>query len=99
MFAPSYAALIGETAGTIAYRVEDSKIQKYQDITISHYFYLLQLTLGRRIKKETGESNAYFYLIQRISVALQQGNEVPGIWQRGRECLWGRRGLATSFCY
>ena len=64
---------------------------KYQDITINYHFVPIAietsgvlgtkacsflLKLGRHVKEETGESNAYFYLIQRISVALQQGNEV-----------------------
>ena len=76
---------IGATVCTVADRADDLKKRKYQDITISHHFvpiaiettvvfvskarsFLLELEC--RIKEETGESNAYFYLIQRISVAL-----------------------------
>ena len=70
--------------------MKDLKKLKYQEITISHRFvpiaietsdvleakaHSFLLELGRRIKEETEESNAYFYLIQRISVALQQRND------------------------
>ena len=92
MLVPSCAALIGETVCTAADRVEDLKKLKYQDIKISHHLVPIAIEtsgvmgakarsflfkLGRRIKEETGERNAYFYLFHRISVALQRGNEVP----------------------
>ena len=44
---------------------------------------LFLVELGRHIKEEAGESNAYFYCIQRISVALQQRNLVTCIHGEG----------------
>jgi len=34
----------------------------------------LMKELGRRVRKETGEEEAYSHLVQRLSVAVQRGN-------------------------
>ena len=92
MFAPSYAALTGETVGTVADRAEDLKKLKYQDIKLSPFCTYCNLRCfggpssfiyvrtGEHTKEETGESNAYFYLVQRLSVALQRWNERCQWW-------------------
>ena len=39
--------------------------------------------LGRRIREETGEPKIFDYLVQRLSVAVQQGNCVAVLGSTG----------------
>ena len=85
-FAPSYRT---HSPGAVAELAEVSKCQKYQHLPQTHCFTPVAFEslgavgsrtlaflkdIGRRIRLETGEPKATFYLLQRLSVAVQRGN-------------------------
>ena len=91
MFTPSYASPVSEAVGTITDRVEDLRKLSTRISQLVTILYRLQLSLqmfwrpkahsfllelGRCTKEKMGVSNAYFYLIQKISVELQRRNVV-----------------------
>ena len=88
-FAPSHRDLATRGAGAVADQAEERKKAKYSELATTHHFVPLAVEttgvfgseaqmffreLGRRIRDESGEPLAYQYLLQRISVAVQQGN-------------------------
>lgn len=88
-FAPSYLPSATSEAGAVAALAEDRKKDKYSNLDSSHIFtpvavetlgvfgpltYSFLRELGRRIYQSSGEENAFPYLIQRLSVAIQRGN-------------------------
>ena len=75
----------------MADQAEARKRAKYAELATTHHFIPLAVEtsgifrseaqlffrkLGRHIKDESGEPQAHQYLLQRISVAVQQGNGV-----------------------
>ena len=75
--------------GAVAAHAENIKVSKYSHLDSSYLFVPVAVEtcrtfgpnaqdflrdLGRRVKKATLEDNAYQYLVQRISVAVQRGN-------------------------
>ena len=88
-FAPSYRSSSTHSPGAVADLAEVSKCQKYQHLPQTHCFTPVAFEslgavgsrtlaflkdVGRRIRLETGEPKATFYLLQRLSVAVQRGN-------------------------
>lgn len=88
-FAPSYRSSSTHSPGAVANLAESSKCRKYQHLSPSHCFTPVafeslgavgSMTLaflkdiGRRIHLVTGEARASFFLLQRLSVAVQRGN-------------------------
>ena len=97
MSTPSYTALIGDTVGTIADRAKDFKKLKYQDIIIVTILYVLQmilqmllgakacsfqLKLGRHIKEEAGESNAFLKSQSENNCGIAAGEFGVSCWIR-----------------
>ena len=87
--APSYSTLAVREAGTVADETERKKKVKYAHLENSHHFVPVAAEtlgvfgsearsfskdLGGRIKPHTLEPLSHHYLLQRISVAVQQGN-------------------------
>ena len=83
------------------------KISKYAHLDSSHYFIQVAVeTLGvfgpkalsfiqdlsRHLRQVTGEPRSLEYLLQQISVAVQQGNAAAVLGTMGRSS-----GLETSF--
>ena len=75
--------------GAVAAHAENIKVSKYSHLDSSYLFVPVAVEtcgafgpnaqdflrdLGRRVKTATLEDNAYQYLVQRISVAVQRGN-------------------------
>ena len=73
----------------MADQTEGRKKTKYAELATTHHFVPLAVEttgvfgsevqmffweFGRRIRDESGETLAYQYLLQRISVAVQRGN-------------------------
>ena len=88
-FAPSHVAHAAREAGMVANQAERNKCQKYALLCTSHHFVPIAIEtsgvfgpesasffgeLGRRIRSETGEPRSLQFLLQGISVAVQQGN-------------------------
>ena len=87
--APSCTTFLSGEQGDVANRAEALKREKYADISATHHFVPLGiettgmfgveakellLEVGRRVMEESGESRSYDYLLQRISIAVQQRN-------------------------
>ena len=86
----SYRSSSTHSPGAVADLAEVSKCQKYdQHLPPTHCFTPVAFEslgavgsrtltflkdIGRRIRLETGEPKATFYLLQRASVAVQRGN-------------------------
>ena len=90
-YAPSYRNLAVCAAGDVAARVESLKEEKYIDLLHNYNFVPVAVEtsgvfgprtlsfvrdLGRRLRRQTGEVRSTAYLIQRLSVAVQQGNAI-----------------------
>ena len=88
-YAPSYITSAASEAGIVASQAEERKIRKYDHLDASLQFTPVAVEttgvfgprtksffqeLSRRIRSSTGEEKAYFYLSQRVSVAIQKGN-------------------------
>ena len=88
-FASSYRSSSTHSPGAVADLAEVSKCQKYQHLPPTHCFKPVAFEslsavgsrtlaflkdIGRRIRLETGEPKATFYLLQRLSIAVQIGN-------------------------
>ena len=88
-FAPSYRAQATLGPGEVAALAEARKEQKYASLPPNHSFTPVAIEtmgtfgprslafvkeLGRRIRRESGEDKSTQYLLQRLSVAVQQGN-------------------------
>ena len=88
-FAPSYRSSSTHSPGAVADLAEVSKCQKYQHLPPTDCFTPVTFEslsavgsrtlaflkdIGRRIRLETGEPKATFYLLQRLSVAVKRGN-------------------------
>ena len=86
-------------AGLIARHAEERKQAKYRHLASSHIFVTVAVEtsgvfgtealkfvkdLGHRLRQSTGDPKAALYLLQRLSVAIQQGNAaaVLGTFQR-----------------
>ena len=87
--APSYRSIAVTKTGAIAARAESQKEIKYHQLALSYLFSPIAIEslgavgpkswnflvdLGRRIKMYSSENKAFSYLIQRLSVVIQQGN-------------------------
>ena len=87
--APSYRPIAVTKTGGVAARAESQKEIKYHQLALSYLFspiaieslgavgpksWNFLMDLGRRIKMYSSENKAFSYLIQRLSVAIQQGN-------------------------
>ena len=88
-YAPSYSAFAAAEAGAVANQAEHKKCVKYAHLDHNHIFTPIAIEtsgvygsetlkflkeLGHRLKQTSGECNAYSYLLQRLSVAVQRGN-------------------------
>ena len=75
----------------VAAKAESLKDEKYSDLFHTHEFAPIAVEssgvfgpqsltfvkeLGRRLRYQTGEEKAGTYLIQRLSIAVQQGNAI-----------------------
>ena len=101
-FAPSYLASAASEAGNVAAAAESRKKNKYSNLDRSYSFVPVAIEttgvfgpdttsflkeLGQRLRQVTGDDNSHRYLIQHLSVAVQQGNSasvmgVPEAWTR-----------------
>ena len=88
-YAPSYITSAAVKVGAVASQAEEREIKKYDHLDASLLFMPIAVEtagvfgpltkaffkeLGDRIRSSTGEEKAYFYLSQRVSVAVQRGN-------------------------
>ena len=88
-FAASYQGVASHVAGEVAAQAEDRKEVKYANLSHSHCFIPVSVEstgvfgprtvsfvkdLGRRITRQSGNTNATTYLRQRLSMAIQRGN-------------------------
>ena len=88
-YAPSHVALAARKAGAVAEQAEKWKTEKYAHLSVSHHFVPFAVEtsgvfrsealsllddIGRQIRAETGEPQSLQFLLQVISVAIQQGN-------------------------
>ena len=89
-YAPSYATIAVAEAGAVANQEEHKKQQlKYAHLGPGHIFIPIAIEasgvfgtetlkflkdLGHHLKLASGESSAYPFLLQRLSVAVQHGN-------------------------
>ena len=88
-FAKAYKSIASSRAGAVADRAEMQKARMYSRLEASHLFapvavetsgafgsetlcFLKQI--ASRLRLKTGDSLSFSYLIQRLSVAVQQGN-------------------------
>ena len=107
IYAPSYTSHATREAGAVAQRAEYQKISKYAHLNSSHHFIPMAVeTLGMfgskalsfiqdlswHLRQVTGEPRSLEYLLQRISVAVQQGNAAAVLGTMGSSA-----GLKTSF--
>ena len=89
--APSHLCTTSAEAGSAAKEAEERKILKYTSIATYHTFIpiaietlghmgpeakLFLLELGWRLRQQTGEPRSTSYLLQQISMAIQNGNDV-----------------------
>ena len=94
-------------AGAVAHRAEHLKVSKYAHLDSSHHFIPVAVEtsgvfgpealsfiqdLSRHLRQVTGEPRSLEYLLQQISVAVQQGNAAAVLGTMGRSS-----GLETSF--
>ena len=90
-YAQSYQGLAASRAGAVADQAERRKASQYSHLEGSHFFAPVSVEttgamgtdtirflreIARKIATRSGEPNAYQHLIQRISVAVQQGNSI-----------------------
>ena len=104
-FAPSCRSLAAHEAGAIATRAELFKDKKYSNLIHTyHEFTLVALEssrvfgpqsllfvkeLGRKLRHQTGQEKAAAYLIQCLSIVLQQGNAMSILECVGSQrCQW-----------
>ena len=88
-FATSYQSLAAHAPGEVAARAEAQKLEKYTNLSHSHFFAPIAIKttgvfgpktmtfirdLGRRISLQTGDLKSTAFLLQRLSVAVQLGN-------------------------
>ena len=88
-FASSYSSLASADAGLVAARAEELKEAKYAFLVPHHIFTPVAIEtggvvgpqslafireLGRRLELVTGDANSFVHLLQRLSIAVQQGN-------------------------
>ena len=88
-FATSYVSKATREAGLVAKHAEERKQAKYRHLVSSHIFVLVAVDtsgifstealkfvkdLGHRLQQSTVEPKAGLYLLQRLSVAIQQGS-------------------------
>ena len=81
--------LVTREAGAVANLAEQKKRAKYSHLVASHHFVPIAIEtsgvmgseallfiheLGHRLKIETGEPRSLYFLLQRLSVAMQLGN-------------------------
>ena len=77
--------------GSAAAGREDKKVEKYSNLSENYHFvpvgietygaygpqaFKLIKQIGKKIQEATGEKLSTFYLMQRISIAIQKGNAV-----------------------
>ena len=89
MFCSCIISFAAAEAGAVAYQAEHKKCVKYAHLDHHHIFTPIAIEtsgvygsetlkflkeLGHRLKQASGECNAYSYLLQRLSVAVQRGN-------------------------
>ena len=84
------SAIAAQQVGAVAQKAEDRKMQKYKHLDSCHFFtpvakettgvfrprtteFLKEF--GHRLRQVSGEANSYAYVTQRLSVAVQRGNE------------------------
>jgi len=87
--APSYLKMSSSKAGSVAEQAERKKHNHYINLKENHIFTpisfeslgvcgpetkLFMNTLGKLLKKATGEKRALDYLYQKVSIAIQRGN-------------------------
>ena len=90
-FALSHLPFTSLTAGAAAERAATSKTTKYVTLQSTHMFVPIAIEsagcwntdgldfvcdLGRRLKQVTGDPLELTYLFQRLSIAIQRGNEL-----------------------
>ena len=106
VFAASHIGAAVSEPGAVAAKAEDKKVSKYCHLDACYQFVPVAVEacgtfgpqageffreLGRRVRRATLEPNAYQYLVQRISLAVQQGNatSVLGSLGRSAQCFGG----------
>ena len=90
-YAPSYQSLAAHAPGVVAARAESQKLEKYANLSHSHFFTPIAIEttgvlgpktfsfikdLARRITRQSGDPKSTTYLFQRLSMAVQLGNAV-----------------------
>ena len=97
-FAPSYLHLAAREAGAVAVAAEERKKIKYSNLTSSYCFTPVAVEtsgvlgpatmnfikdLGHRLTQATGEEEATVRILQKMSVAVQQGNAASAMGSLG----------------
>ena len=87
--AVSYRSAATCGPGSVAALAESRKLSKYAHLSSSYFFCPIAIEslgalgtrsasviheLGRKIRRRSGDKNAFSYLLQRLSVAVQRGN-------------------------
>eukprot|EP00731_Ephydatia_muelleri_P014836 Em0008g556a len=90
-YAPSYSTIAAQQAGAVGQQTEDKKAQKYKHLSSHHFFTPVAIEtsgvygprtanflkeLGHRLRQVSGEASSFHYLAQRLSVAIQRGNQL-----------------------
>ena len=90
-YAVSYRGQATTEAGCVAAHAEERKSGKYSHLLPTYLFqpvaiessgalgpstYIFLQELGKRVFQESGETKSTSYLLQRLSIAVQQGNAV-----------------------
>ena len=98
--AASHIGAAVSESGAVAAKAEDNKVSKYRHLDACYRFVPVAVEtcgtfgpqageffreLGRRVRRATFEPNAYQYLVQRISVAVQRGNATSVLGSLGSQ--------------
>ena len=101
-FAPSYLPATSITPGAAAKEAEQRKFKKYEDLAAQGIFVPIAIEtsgvwgkegrhmiqkIGSKISNLTSEARSTYYLMQRISIAVQRGNvaSILGTFPSGKE--------------
>ena len=81
-------------AGEIAAMADTRKCSKYSALPTTHFFVPLAIgpkslkTLGKCLRRVSGDSHAATYLLQHLSVAVQRGNVASILGALGSHCFF-----------
>ena len=100
IFAASHIGAAGSEPGAVAAKAEDNKVSKYCHLDTCYQFVPVAVEtcvtfgpqtgeffreLGQLVRRATLEPNAYEYLVQKFSVAVQRGNAASVLGSLGSQ--------------